>query len=138
MTHLTEKEYFNAKENVKQIENYIKQEILPYINGTLEIPFGQETNRFGKKHLILYVGNNYGNQSIVGYSGHLEISFDENYEPYECGRGVCIYNSQGYGGNFCYELIKDWQIIKNKLLDFKMTQQKKLCEIKSTLLNFAL
>ena len=134
MTDLTREEYEEVKAKVKQIEQFIREDILPYIEGCYEIPFGYEKTRSGKSHLRFYVYD-YGT-GMHGYSGSLWMSFDENYKPSECGGGVSIYNSWNYGGNFGYQLISDWQRIKNKLLDLKVKKARELSERKSVLQSF--
>ena len=126
MILVTQKEYDEIKIKIKQIEDFIRRDILPHIDGTHEIPFGSEKERSGKSHLNLYV-KGYG-EGISGCSGCLYISFDEKYEPNECGRGVSVYNSWNYGGNFGYELISCWPTIKTKLLELKSKKEKELSE----------
>lgn len=135
MTLLTYDEYAVAKSQVKLIEEFIRKDILPYIDGCHEIQFGTERTRSGKSQLNLYVDHSLG---ITGYSGYLLISFDEDYVPRECGSGVSVYDSWNYGGNFCYELIKDWQSIKNKLLNLRVKQEREARERKSVFQNFAI
>lgn len=134
MTDLTREEYEEVKAKVKQIEDFIRSDILPYIDRTYEIPFGTEKERSGKSHLNLYVLD-YG-EGLSGYSGHLFISFDPNFEPRECGGGVSIYNSWGYGGNFGYQLIADWQRVKSQLLKLKTKKDRDYAERKSVLNSF--
>lgn len=136
MTILTKNEYDEAKTKVKQIEDFIRKDILPYMEGCHEIPFGEEKERSGRSHLNLYIYHSNNYMSLSGYSGHLFISFDEDYEPRECGCGVSIYNSLNYGGNFCYQLIKDWKGIKNKLLDLKVKKKREESERKAVLQKF--
>lgn len=136
MTIVTQKEYEEIKEKVKQIEEFIRADILPYIDRTYEIPFGSEKERSGKSHLNLFV-KDYG-EGLCGYSGHLFISFDPKFEPRECGRGVSIYNSWNYGGNFGYELIADWQRVKRKLLELKTKKDREFTERKSVIDGFTI
>jgi hypothetical protein len=134
MVLVTQKEYEKIKIKVKQIEDYIRKDILPHIYGTYEISFGSEKEKSGKSHLNLYVKNH--GEGISGYSGCLYISFDAKYEPEECGRGVSVYNSWNYGGDFGYELISWWPTVKAKLLELKSKKEKELSERKYVLDNF--
>ena len=135
MTHLTQEEYKEVKERVKQIEKFIVEDVLPYVEGGHVIPFGTERTKSGKLHLELCI--NGGGKGVHGYSGHLWISFDENYELRESGGGVSVYNSLGYGGNFGYQLIADWQRVKSKLIELKTKKDRELSERKSVLQSFA-
>lgn len=134
MVILTTKEYNEAINKVKQIEEFIRKEIMPDIKGTYVIPFGTEKTRGGNSHLNLYVGEN----RLVVYSGHLEVCFDKDEVPEEIGRGVCIYNSWNYGGDVCYELIREWKRIKAELNSFLTKQITDKKEVKTILNSFEL
>ncbi len=134
MTFLTSEEYNEVKTKVKQIEEFVRKEVLPYIEGGHVIPFGTERTKSGKLHLELCIDG--GSQDIHGYSGHLWISFNPNFQPRESGGGVSIYNSLSYGGNFGYQLIADWPTIKSKLFDLKTKKTIELSERKSVLQSF--
>lgn len=132
MTILTKQEYEDVKAKVKQIESFIRTDILPYIDTTYEIPFGSEKEKSGKSHLNLYVLN-YA-EGIRGCSGSLSISFDPEFES--GSTGVHIYSSLVYGGNFGYELIADWARVKSKLLELTTKKSRELAERKSVLQGF--
>lgn len=134
MILLTQKEYEEVKEKVKQIEGFIRKEILPYIKGSHEIPFGEEKTKLGKSHLSLCVFD-YGD-GIRGYSGYLLISFDAEFVASESGGGVSVYKSLSYGGNFGYQLIADWSNVKNRLLELKTKEEREISQRKSALSNF--
>lgn len=134
MIHLTHEEYNDVKAKVKQIEDFIRSDILPYLDNTYEIPFGNEKERSGKSHLNLYVKDD--GEGLCGYSGHLFISFKPNFKPRECGGGVSIYDSLGYGGNFGYQLIADWERVKMRLLELATKKSRELSERKSVLQSF--
>jgi hypothetical protein len=134
MTLLTDKEYAEVKVKVKQIEEFIRTNILPYIDQCYEIPFGTRKERSGKSRLNLYVYSS--PQMITGYSGHLYISFQEDYKPSEIGGGVSIYDSCTYGGNFGYELISSWPMVKSKLIDLTTKKQREMSERKAVLDSF--
>ena len=134
MTYLTKQEYEDVKAKVKQIEDFIRTEILPYIDAIYEIPFGSEKTKSGESRLNLYVLN--CADGIHGYSGHLFISFEPDFTPEEVGRGVSIYNSSVYGGNFGYELIANWSRVKSKLLELKTKTSKEAEKRKSVLQSF--
>ena len=134
MAYLTKQEYEDVKAKVKQIEEFIRTEILPYIDTTYEIPFGSEKTKSGESRLNLYVLN-YA-EGIRGYSGHLFISFNPDFKTGTLSRGVSVYDSLVYGGNFGYELIADWSRVKSKLLELKTKKSKSLAERKSVLQSF--
>ena len=120
MTILTPKQYEEAKSKVKQIEEYIRTEIIPHTNDSIYLSVGNELEKnSGKHHFHLWIDSRGVSDTILGSAGHLDICFKEEDIPGEIGRGVYIYDSWNYGGEFCYELIKDWSNIKRKLLDFK-------------------
>lgn len=134
MVILTTEEYNEAKNKVEQIEEFIRKEIMPNIKGAYEIPFGTEKTRLGNSHLNLYVSK----YTLIVHSGGLDVCFNEEEVPKESGRGVYIYNSWNYGGNVCYELIKEWKSIKdvlNSILDKQLNDKK---EIKVVLNSFEL
>ena len=51
MTYLTKQEYEDVKAKVKQIEEFIRTEILPHIDAIYEIPFGSEKTKAGESLL---------------------------------------------------------------------------------------
>ena len=120
MTILTKEQYEEAKAKVRQIEEYIRTEIIPYTNDSIYLSVGNELEKnSGKHHFHLWIDSRGVSDTILGSAGYLDICFKEEDIPREVGRGVYIYDSWNYGGEFCYELIKDWSNIKRKLLDFK-------------------
>lgn len=134
MIILTPTEYKNAKSKVKQIEEFIKTEILPYIYDSYKISFGTERNRYGELHLSLCVDGI--TKDIWGFTGHLLICFNKDDVPKESGKGVYIYDSWNYGGDFCYNLIADWTRIKKELFALIAKAHKEEFERKMVLQNF--
>ena len=81
MTILTKEQYEEAKKRVKQIEEYIRTQIIPLINDTIYIPVGNVMEKNGKHHFNLYINSRGVNDTILGQSGHLDICFDKEDVP---------------------------------------------------------
>ena len=137
MTILTPEQYEEAKAKVKQIEEYIRTEIIPHTNDSIYLSVGNELEKnSGNHHFHLYINSEGVNDKILGSAGYLDICFEKEDIPREVGRGVYIYDSRNYGGEFCYELIKDWSNIKRKLLDFRGKAERQELETRKVFDNF--
>ena len=114
----TMKEYKDIlKPQAKAIEEFIKNEIQPYLTKEIEIPFGNIVHRGRynevKEHeFTLYVRKD----KVFGKIGGLTVYFDipEYFKNTCCC--IDIYNDYRYGGSFIYNLCLRWQSIKHKLL----------------------
>ena len=139
MTILTATQYEEAKAKVRQIEEYIRTEIIPHTNDSIYLSVGNELEKnSGRHHFHLWIDSRGVNDTILGSAGYLDICFKKEDIPSEVGRGVYIYDSWNYGGEFCYELIKDWNNIKIKLLDFRGKVKRQEAETRKVFDNFKL
>ena len=137
MTILTAKQYKEAKEKVRQIEEYIRTEIIPHTNDSIYISVGNELEKnSGRHHFHLWIDSRGVSDTILGSAGHLDIYFKKEDMPSTVGGSVYIYDSWNYGGEFCYELIKDWNNIKRKLLDFRGKVERQEAETRKVFDNF--
>ena len=124
----TREEIKAIKNNIKAIENYCKNEIVPLINGdSIFVDFSETQYRTDgsafKKHYGFGVSKEY---PPAFTSSALHLVIDENYERKE--GSVNAYE------HWCYmlELLDRWQIVKTKLLN-KIQEEN---EYKSKILNF--
>ena len=139
MTILTAKQYEEAKAKVREIEEYIRTEIIPHTNDSIYIPIGNELEKnSGRHHFHLWIDSRGSSNTILGSSGYLNIYFVKEDIPSAVGSGAYIYDSWNYGGEFCYELIKDWNNIKRKLLDFKGKVERQEAETRKVFDDFKL
>jgi hypothetical protein len=134
MFNLTMEQHTQAKAAAKQIETFIRKEIMPYIEYTQEIPFGTEKTKSGRSQLNLYVGKN----TLHINSQALGIYFLEKDIPTEIGAGVWLYGSGTHSTTACFELIRYWPKIKNKLLSILDQQINTRKEIATILDGFQL
>ena len=101
----------------RKIEEFIRNEVQPYLTKEIEIGFGDVVHRgrfseITEHEFSIYVRKD----EIVGTCGGLSILF--NIKEYQ--RGICgwidVWNDYSYGGKVLFELCLNWQTIKRKLL----------------------
>lgn len=105
MRIFTNEQYEELKVYGKQIEEYIRKEIIPYVKYTECLEIGTEKTKLGNAQYTLIIGKH----CLVGYSGHLGICFKEENRSNECGRDVYVYDSWNYGAEYLYQLCSNWK-----------------------------
>ena len=114
----------------KKIEEFVKNEVQPYLTEEIKVSFGEivergRYNEIREHQFSIYVSKN----ELVGTCGGLSILFDMRDDQ----KGVCglidVWDNYGHGGEFLFELCLNWQTIKRKLLNGVEDQKKKRSEV---------
>ena len=105
MRIFTDEQYKELKVYGKQIEEYIRKEIIPYVKYTECLEIGTEKTKLGNAQYTLIIDKHH----FVGYSGHLGICFKEEERSREIGRDVYVYDSWNYGAEYLYQLCSNWK-----------------------------